>query len=169
MTDQQFHTPPRGIPGKWFALPFGMVLLFAVWLVVSMAFRFQAIMKQLEATREVWPKAAIAMQSHFNAVSSELKVASESSRSLSKDWEERLILFSKSSIFDEQSIAAREMLDLMSAATSNSSLREKVSTDETVKLVVESERIRSQLQTGIVGWCTVEGLRLKLPPLFVME
>ncbi len=56
----------RGIPGKWFALPFGIVLLFAVWLVVSMAFRFQAIMKQLEATREVWPKAANVIRDHLN-------------------------------------------------------------------------------------------------------
>lgn len=169
MTDQQFHTPPRGIPGKWFALPFGMVLLFAVWLVVSMAFRFQAIMKQLEATREVWPKAAIAMHSHFNAVSSELQAATESSRSLSKDLEERLSRFSQSSIFDEQSITAKEMLDLVSTSSSDKSFIEKLSTDETVKLVVKSERMRSQLQSGIVGWCTVEGLRLKLPPLFVME
>lgn len=169
MSDQQLHTQPRGIPGKWFALPFGMVLLFAVWLVVSMAFRFQAIMKQLEATREVWPKAAVAMQAHFNAVSSELKTDSESNPSLSQDWEERLSRFSQSSIFDDQSIAAKEIIDLASKAASDKSLLEKVSTDQTVKLVVESERMRSQLQSGIVGWCTVEGLRLKLPPLFVME
>lgn len=169
MTDQQLHSPPRGIPGKWFALPFGMVLLFAVWLVVSMAFRFQAIMKQLEATREAWPKAAIAMRAHFDDVSSKLQVASEPSRLNSQDWDNCLARFAQSSIFDDQSVPAKDMISIVKTISGSDSLLEKLATDETVKLVSESERKRSQLQSGIVGWCTVEGLRLKLPPLFVME
>lgn len=169
MTDQQHYTPPRGIPGKWFALPFGMVLLFAVWLVVSMAFRFQAIMKQLEATREAWPKAALVMQDYFDKVASNLQVASEPSSVNSEGWDDCRSRFSQSSIFDDQSLAAKEMIGLAMTVAGDKSLLEKVSTDETVKLVSESERKRSQLQSGIVGWCTVEGLRLKLPPLFVLE
>lgn len=167
MTDQQSISPPRGIPGKWFALPFGMVLLFAVWLVVSMAFRFQAIMRQLETTREVWPRAAIVIRTHANELSEAVLSSPESNSSNSKSWDDCIVSFSKSSIFDEQSISAKELIEITKAIDKSSI--EKIFGDETFKSVSESERKRSQLQSGIVGWCTVKGLRLKLPPLFIMD
>ena len=169
MTDQQSISPPRGIPGKWFALPFGIVLLFAVWLVVSIAFRFQAIMRQLESTREIWPKAAVVMRTHAYDMSEAYRSIAESNSSNSKAWDDCLVRFSKSSIFDEQSIAAKEMIELAKSVAGEESSFEKVLADETFKSVSESEQKRSQLQSGIVGWCTLKGLRLKLPPLFVME
>ena len=169
MTDQQSLSPPRGIPGKWFALPFGMVLLFAVWLVVSMAFRFQAIMRQLEATREVWPRAAVIIRTNVTNSSQTQLSSAELSNSNTNAWDDCLARFSKSSIFDEQSIAAREIIEMVKSVTSEKSALERVFADETFKSVLESERKRSQLQSGIVGWCTVKGLRLKLPPLFVLH
>lgn len=165
MADQQPLTPPRGIPGKWFALPFGIVLLFAVWLVVSMAFRFQAIMKQLEATREVWPKAANVIRDHLNdSLSSDA-----ASGSVSPSWDDCLKRFSKSSIFDEQSLAAKEAIEMMNAQQQAADRLAKLRENEILKAVTDSELKRSQLQAGIVGWCTVNGLRLKLPPVFVLD
>ncbi|MCU0721210.1 MAG: hypothetical protein MUC83_15975 [Pirellula sp.] len=169
MTDQQSMSPPRGIPGKWFALPFGMVLLFAVWLVVSMAFRFQAIMRQLEETRAVWPGAAVVIRTHVRDASQAFASGVESNISNTKAWDDCIARFSKSSIFDEQSIAAREMFEMAKPIAGEKTALEKVFADESFRSVCESERKRSQLQSGIVGWCTLKGLRLKLPPLFVMD
>ncbi len=45
----------------------------------------------------------------------------------------------------------------------------KLRENEILKAVTDSELKRSQLQAGIVGWCTVNGLRLKLPPVFVLD
>lgn len=165
MADQQPSIPPRGIPGKWFALPFGIVLLFAVWLVVSMAFRFQAIMKQLETTREVWPKAANVIRDH-------LKDSSQSNAAtgpVSQSWDDCLKRFSKSSIFDEQSLAAKEAIKMMNANQGAANILDKLRESEILRTVTDSELKRSQLQAGIVGWCTVNGLRLKLPPVFVLD
>ncbi|MCU0712350.1 MAG: hypothetical protein MUC43_09835 [Pirellula sp.] len=169
MTDQQPHTPPRGIPGKWFVLPFGMVLLFAVWLVVSMAFRFQAIMRQLEATREVWPKAALVIRNHLSDTTHAAQSVAEAGSFDAKAWEDCMARFAKSSMFDEQSIVAKEIFQLVQSDPSRKSSLGTLLTDETLKSVASSELKRAQLQSGIVGWCTLQGLRLKLPPLFVLD
>ncbi|XZE21332.1 hypothetical protein SH449x_001232 [Pirellulaceae bacterium SH449] len=167
MTDQTLQTPsvslpgpPRAIPGKWFALPFGMLLLFSLWLVVSMAFRFQAIMKQLEDSREVWPKAAAIYRDVLDEISRE---------SSSDAWQDVKSAFTKSSIFDEQSVAVKQLLVKLASDPSERIATEKMKEREEIIAVEQSERTRAQLQSGIVGWCTVKGLRLKLPPLFLLD
>jgi hypothetical protein len=167
MTDQTLETnsiglsrPPRGIPGKWFALPFGFALLFSLWLVVSMATRFQAIMKQLESSRELWPKAAAIYREALEDISRE---------SPSEFWTELKRDFAKSSIFDEQSVAAKQFLESIKRDSNSSSATELIRGRKEILAVEESERTREQLQSGIVGWCTLKGLRLKLPPLFLLD
>ena len=174
MTDLPQQTGQRGIPGKWFTLPFGFVLLFSVWLVISMAFRFQAIMKQLEASRDLWPRAAEEIRSFLTETSSIAGSATDESTSNQasnnpSEWQQVLSKFSNSNLFDEQSIAAREFIVMARKdATSHSSIASLLA-KESLRSVAVSELKRSQLQSGIVGWCTMEGLRLKLPPIFVLD
>lgn len=153
------------VPGKVFVIPFAVILLFLLWLVFSMAVRFQAIMGQLEKSRAAWPAVAQQLKSRYESIE---KGAVELPPEIWKPFAEQKLLFDASTQFDLQVGHALEMEQLLgreSVAKQLPSNLAAVDTEEVRKLVSLEEQ-REKLQNGFVGGCTMGGLRLKLPPFF---
>jgi len=157
-----FHQQ-RLIPGRLFAIPFVIVLVFLLWLVFSMANRFQGIMKQLDATRAAWPNASAAFLERVESMDKTVK------EQLGNDLVSKLSALqaeTKSSTqFDQQSRAVADMYKLVG---SRAELKNSLNHPEVLfEEVIASEKLRESLQSDFVGRCTVSGLQLKLPPVFV--
>jgi hypothetical protein len=164
-TDER-TTLAKGIPGKWFVIPLGTTLTFLVWLVISMALRFQAITDQLKETRSAWPTAADIYSQSFALIESEASQAAAETRSAIASQKADLV---KTTMFDKQSVVIKQILDAVGKDKQAQLLLAQFSSHEALQELDKSERIREQLQSGIVGWFTIEGLRLKLPPVFRVE
>jgi hypothetical protein len=153
----------RLIPGRLFAIPFVIVLVFLLWLVFSMANRFQGIMKQLDATRAVWPNASAAFLDRVESMDNSVKeqLGNELVSKLSALQAET----KASTQFDQQSRAVADMYKLVG---SREELKNSLNHPEVLfEDVIASEKLRESLQSDFVGRCTVSGLQLKLPPVFV--
>ena len=157
---------PRGIPGRLFFIPFSLVLAFLLWLVFSMAVRFQTIMTQLETTRAAWPAASSLFTSRYAAI--------DESWQQSEEWKQRFSelrkQFLSSTQFDSQSLAIKRLEELLAQDRGGlpnvgklDSLRPELAK------VQKLEEQRQRLQSDFVGKCTVAGLRLKLPPVFLLQ
>ena len=167
---QETKKQPARISGKAFALPFIVVLIFLVYLMFAVAVRFQTIMARLEEVRSLWPNASKELVPRYERLNGFVANASVS-ESVKKEWEADWQEFGMSSQFDRQSVASLQIesqlkmaaLDLIKdAAASNGS---DFSSPGISKLI-EAESRRKSAQNGAIGWLTVQGLRLKLPPIY---
>jgi hypothetical protein len=156
----------RGIPGRLFVIPFSLVLAFLLWLVFSMAVRFQTIMTQLETTRTAWPAASNLFSARYAAI--------DAAGQQPDEWKEQFLdlrkQFLASTQFDSQSQVIKKMEELI--VQHGASLPNAVVLDPhqpELSKVREHETRRLSLQSDFVGKCTVAGLRLKLPPVFVLQ
>lgn len=155
--------PPRTIPGKLFAIPFAIIVLFLLWLVFSMAVRFQTIMRQLERTRSTWPAASASLLQRYESL---LAVDSGVEDSLRSQIQTDLQNAKKVTQFDQQSPL---LSSIERSVHNNQQARQtvdRIGIPESVLEVVRLDKERKSLQTDFVGQATVYGLRLKLPPVF---
>jgi hypothetical protein len=166
MSSQEPQNAARGIPGKWFVIPFTIILVFVGWLVISMAVRFEAITEQLNETRSAWPRAAEVYAQGFALIEAEQSKASSDSRAAVTTQKTEM---SKTTLFDRQSVKVKELLGTIEDDRESRLLLAQFQSHEALQELDKSEKRREQLQSGIVGWFTVEGLRLKLPPVFRIE
>lgn len=166
MSEAASTRPPRTISGKLFAVPFAMVVLFLLWLVFSMAVRFQTIMKQLERTRGAWPAASVALFERYESFLDSNPQWNESQRSsLRKSLEEA----KKVTQFDQQSPKFAQMEQSVRNSNLPQDFLQNHDMADTVLEVMRLDREREQLQSDFVGRATVYGLRLNLPPIFVLQ
>jgi hypothetical protein len=158
--------PPRGIPGRLFVIPFSLVLAFLLWLVFSMAVRFQTIMTQLETTRAAWPAASNLFSARYTAIDAESQKPDE--------WKEQFLdlrkQFLASTQFDSQSQVIHRLEELLAKHREQvPNIGELDSLQPELAKVRQLEEQRQTLQSDFVGKCTVSGLRLKLPPVFLLQ
>lgn len=156
----------RGIPGRLFVIPFSIALVFLLWLVFSMAVRFQTIMRQLETTRAAWPAASNLFSARYASI--------DAGGQQPDEWKDQFVdlrkEFLSSTQFDSQSQVIKKMEELI--VQHGASLPNAVVLDPhqpELSKVREHEARRLSLQSDFVGKCTVAGLRLKLPPVFVLQ
>ncbi len=154
---------PRTIPGKLFAIPFAVVVLFLLWLVFSMAVRFQTIMQQLERTRSAWPAASASLFERYESLLAEDVKLDDSLRSrIRTDLQDAR----KVTQFDQQSPLLYSLEQSIQEDQQARELVDRIGVADSVLEVLRLDKERSSLQSDFVGQATVNGLRLKLPPVF---
>ena len=161
---------PSSISGKAFALPFVVVLVFLCYLMFAVAVRFQTIMARLEEVRSLWPNASRELVPRYDRLNDFFKHA-EIPESVKKEWESNRQEFGVSSQFDRQSVASSQIENQFGIAATGSSSDDLASTSSEFALpgiskLIEAESRRKVAQNGAIGWLTIQGLRLKLPPIY---
>lgn len=158
------------ISGKHFVVPFAVVLCLLLGLMLSVAFRFQAVMTQLEEVRSLWPMASAVLSDRYAKVDAAISASAGVSESLKTEWKNALVEFQDSTRYDQQCPRAMVLERwLASNADELKGTAESIQPiDSTVAItkLVESDSKRGQLQSGFIGELTVASLRLKLPPVF---
>ena len=156
---------PGGIPGRLFVLPFVSVLVVLGVLMFAIAVRFQTIMTRLEVVRSEWPKASQELNQRYDRFNDSF-AASNVSQAIKEDWTNNKREFKVSSQFDRQSAASlviekqiRQSLDDFHRGESDFEL-------PGITKLMEAESRRKKSQNDILGWLTVQALRLKLPPIY---
>lgn len=167
---QKTRRQPVGISGKAFALPFIVVLVFLVYLMFAVAVRFQTIMARLEEVRSLWPNASKELAPRYERLSGIVANASIP-ESVKKEWETDCQEFRMSSQFDRQSIASLKIERQVKIVASDSISDESAGSRSDFSLpgiskLIEAESRRKSAQNGAIGWLTIQGLRLKLPPIY---
>lgn len=166
MSEVATTRPPRTIPGKLFAIPFAVVVLFLLWLVFSMAVRFQTIMKQLERTRGAWPAASVSLFERYESLINTNPAWTESQRdALRREIDDA----KKVTQFDQQSPKFYRLEQLVRDSGHPQDVVSSHEFPESVLDVIRLDRERELLQNDFVGRATVYGLRLKLPPIFDLQ
>ncbi|MFN9642744.1 MAG: hypothetical protein ACK56W_22370 [Pirellula sp.] len=160
------RTAPRGIPGRLFVIPFSFVLAFLLWLVFSMAVRFQTIMTQLETTRAAWPAASNLFSARYAAI--------DAVGQQPEEWKEQFLdlrkQFLASTQFDSQSQVINRLEELIAKHREHvPNIGDLDSLQPELAKVRQLEKQRQTLQSDFVGKCTISGLRLKLPPVFLLQ
>ena len=156
---------PGGIPGRLFFLPFVSVLVVLGVLMFAIAVRFQTIMTRLEVVRSEWPKASQELNQRYDRFNDSF-AASNVSQAIKEDWTNNKREFKVSSQFDRQSAVSlviekqiRQSLDDFHWGESDFEL-------PGITKLMEAESRRKKSQNDILGWLTVQALRLKLPPIY---
>ena len=156
---------PGGIPGRLFVLPFVSVLVVLGTLMFAVAVRFQTIMARLEVVRSDWPKASQELGQRYDRFNDSF-AASNVSQAIKEDWTNNKREFKVSSQFDRQSAVSlviekqiRQSLDDFHWGESDFEL-------PGITKLMEAESRRKKSQNDILGWLTVQALRLKLPPIY---
>ena len=156
---------PRGLSGRLFVVPFVLVLVVLGLLMFAVAARFQTIMSLLEESRSLWPTASQELGLRYDRLNEHFEDVSVAD-AVKQDWISNQWEFKASSQFDRQSIASQMIENRI-----RQSLDEfhRVAADfekPSILKLREVEGRRKKSQEGILGWLTVQGLRLKLPPIY---
>lgn len=167
---QETKKKPASISGKAFALPFVVVLIFLVYLMFAVAVRFQTIMARLEEVRSLWPNASKELVPRYERLNGFVANASVS-ESVKKEWEADWQEFGMSSQFDRQSVASLQIESLLEMAALDLRNDDAANSGSDfsspgISKLIEAESRRKIAQNGAIGWLTVQGLRLKLPPIY---
>ncbi len=156
---------PGSLSGRLFVVPFVLVLVVLGFLMFAVAARFQTIMSQLEESRSLWPTASQELGLRYDRLNDLFEDVSVAD-AVKQNWISNQREFNASSQFDRQSIASQLIEN-----------RIRQSLDEFQRMVTDFEKPgiqklrevevrRKKSQEGILGWLTVQGLRLKLPPIY---
>ncbi len=180
--------PNRSVSGKVFVVPFAILILFLLWLVFSIAVRFQTIMTQMDQTRTTWPATVAKLNARYDAIEQSMKTGNVTTEPTSTSitapaagepgptsallpaasWDQfkRLRTESKRfSQFEQQSVIISQIENLLDAHA-ETKLPDELKSDESVRELLQSEKERDELQSGFVGRSTMFSLRLQLPPIF---
>ena len=156
---------PGSLSGRMFVVPFVLVLVVLGGLMFAVAARFQSIMAQLEESRSLWPTASQELGLRYDRMNDFFNNVSVAD-AVKQDWMNCQTEFRASSQFDRQSIASQRIENRIRQSLDE---LQRNFTDfekpEILKLT-KMEGRRKKSQEGIVGWLTVQGLRLKLPPIY---
>jgi len=155
----------RGIPGRVFVFLFVPVLLVLGGLTFSMAVRFQAIMGCLEQSRSLWPNASQELRARYDRFSRVLPELTNSV-SIQKEIASLRNQFDSSSQFDRQSVVALHFEKSIELVTNQVDWDHADFQQQATQKMIVADRKRKLAQSGMIGWFTIQGLRLKLPPVF---
>ncbi len=156
---------PSGIPGRFFVFPFVLVTVVLGVLMFSVAMRFQTIMVRLEEVRSLWPNASQELAPRYERLSDNL-MNSNVTPAVKEEWESGRQAFHVSGLFDRQSTASialeRQIAKSLSVSDRNLSDFDSPS----ISKLLEAEQRRRVSQDDMIGWLTVQSLRLKLPLIY---
>ncbi len=164
MTERATLDRRPAVSGKLFVVPFAILIAFLLWLIVSMAIRFQVLMVQVEKSRAAWPAASQELATRYDRLLNDASELEPTKRSeLQKLHEE----FSGVTQFDLQGPRVVELERFLhSNGLSNLEKNSINDGEESIQELLQLEKVRGELESDFVGRCTVAGLRLKLPPVF---
>ena len=154
----------RGIPGRVFVLIFVVALVIIGSLTFAVGRRFQ-IMDRLEVVRSLWPNASQELRRRYDlAITTfdDLKTSDSERSDISRLRAE----FELTSQFDRQSVAAAQLEGKIALAVGNDAWNLKDFERPALSKLIDADQRRKQVQDGMIGWLTISGLRLKLPPIF---
>jgi hypothetical protein len=155
----------RGIPGRVFVLTFVVALIVIGSLTFAVGRRFQTIMDRLEVVRSLWPNASQELRGRYDlAISTfdDLKTSESERSEVSRLRAE----FELTSQFDRQSVAAAQLEEKIASAVGKDAWNSKDFERPALSKLIDADQQRKQVQDGMIGWLTINGLRLKLPPIF---
>ncbi len=156
---------PGGIPGRLFVLPFVSVLVVLGSLMFAVAVRFQTIMSRLEDVRSQWPKASQELGFRYDRFNDSI-AASTVAAAIKEEWTNNRREFNVSSQFDRQSVASLAIEKQIRQSLEGAQQSEADFNLPGLSKLMDSESRRKTSQDDILGWLTVQGLRLKLPPIY---
>ncbi len=156
---------PGGIPGKWFVLLFVVALVVLGGVTFAMARRFQTIMARLEESRSLWPTASQELGPRYDQLTESME-ASSMDPVLKEGWMNNRKEFNVSSQFDRQSAASLTIENQIRRNFKESERDDSDFKSPGISKLIEAESRRKESQDDIIGWLTVQGLRLKLPPIY---
>lgn len=130
----------------------------------SVAMRFQTIMARLEEVRSLWPNASQELGQRYERMNDSL--VRSNGAATKEEWESVRQAFSSSSLFDRQSTVSTAVEHQI--AKSLSEPERNLSDFELPGLskLIEAEKRRRVSQDDMIGWLTVQSLRLKLPAIY---
>ena len=130
-----------------------------------MARRFQTIMARLEESRSLWPTASQELGPRYEQLTEAIE-ASTMDQALKEGWTNNRKEFNGSSQFDRQSAASLMIENQIRRNFKKSERDDSDFTSPGISKLIEAESRRKKTQDDIIGWLTVQGLRLKLPPIY---
>ena len=156
---------PLGIPGRLFVGPFVLVTVVLGVLMFSIAMRFQTIMARLEEVRSLWPNASQELAPRYDRINENL-IKSNVALAVKEEWELGRQAFQASGLFDRQSTVSvaleRQIASTLPALERNLSDFDSPG----IAKLLEAEQRRKVSQDDMIGWLTVQSLRLKLPSIY---
>jgi hypothetical protein len=155
----------RGIPGRVFVWVFVVALIIIGSLTFAVGRRFQTIMDRLEVVRSLWPNASQELNQRYALAITALEDLKTSASARSEIAQLRTE-FELTSQFDRQSVAAAQLEEKLGIAVGNSSWNREDFERPALSKLINADRQRKRVQDGMIGWLTIRGLRLKLPPIF---
>lgn len=158
------------ISGKQFVIPFAVVLCVLLGLMLSVAFRFQSVMKQLEEVRSLWPMASAALSDRYSEIDAAIASNATLSEDIKTEWKKAYADFQDSSRYDQQNPVAMNLEQWVATHSKDvkdiSPSKDSIASVPALSKLIEADVKRGQLQEGFIGNLTVSALRLKLPPVF---
>ncbi|MCY2985495.1 MAG: hypothetical protein NTY15_17855 [Planctomycetota bacterium] len=131
----------------------------------SVAMRFQTIMARLEEVRSLWPNASKELEPRYERISVNL-MRSDIATAVKEEWESARQVFHLSGLFDRQSAASIALERQMEKALSESERNLSDFDLPGISKLLEAEQRRRVSQDDMIGWLTVQSLRLKLPLIY---
>ncbi len=155
----------RGIPGRVFVICFVPILVLLSALTFGMGYRFQVIMNRLEQVRSLWPNASQELKARYDRLEKSMMDSSADPAKLAQLAKFRSS-FDQASQFDAQSVAAATLEQAIPNLTENAQWGSEDFQLPALTKLLSSDRERASVQNDMLGWLTIRGLRLKLPPIF---
>lgn len=155
----------RGIPGRVFVICFVPILVLLSGLTFGMGYRFQVIMNRLEQVRSLWPNASLELKARYDRLAKSM-IDSNADPAKLEELTKFRRSFDQASQFDAQSVAAATLEQAIPNLTENAHWGSEDFQRPALMKLLASDRERASVQNGMLGWLTVRGLRLKLPPIF---
>lgn len=156
---------PGSLSGRVFVVPFVLALVVLGVLMFAVAARFQTIMAQLEESRSLWPTASQELGLRYDRLNDFFDNVSVAD-AVKQDWMNCQREFRASSQFDRQSIASQLIENRIRQSLDEFQRNVTDFEKPGILKLTEVEGRRKKSQKGIIGWLTVQGLRLKLPPIY---
>ncbi len=155
----------RGIPGRVFVICFVPILVLLSAVTFGMGYRFQVIMNRLEQVRSLWPNASLELKARYDRLE-KFMVDSNADSTKFAELAKLRSSFDQASQFDAQSVAAATLEQSIPKLTGNAQWRSDDFQLPAITKLLASDRGRASVQNDMLGWLTIRGLRLKLPPIF---
>ncbi len=155
----------RGIPGRVFVICFVPILVLLSALTFGMGYRFQMIMNRLEQVRSLWPNASMELKARYDRLEKSMMDSNADPAKFAELTKLRSS-FDQASQFDSQSVAAATLEQSIPNLTENAQWGSEDFQLPAITKLLASDRDRASVQNDMLGWLTIRGLRLKLPPIF---
>lgn len=151
------------IQGKWFVVPFVVVLALLLAWTLGIAFQFQAIMTRLDRARTVWPAASQDLAQRFAQFDALLAAADPAVAQVDAGaWRTAYAAFQETSQYDRQlgHAAVLERIREQTLGPANPPAT------PAIDQLLATEQDRLAAQRSMIGRWATTALRLQLPGTF---